>query len=105
MAYSRTTVVDSSPSGDSVKQAILDLDADVTGAFDGLNDLDTKKLAISTVTTKGDLLAAAASATIVRLGVGSNGQLLTADSSTATGIKWADAPSSGINAFGVEFFS
>jgi microcystin-dependent protein len=39
MAYTRTTVVDASPSGDSVKQAVLDLDADLTGAFDGLNQI------------------------------------------------------------------
>ncbi|WP_243358607.1 phage tail protein [Fundidesulfovibrio terrae] len=39
MAYTRTTVIDASPSGDSVKQAVLDLDADLTGAFDGLNQI------------------------------------------------------------------
>ena len=39
MAYTRTTVIDATPSGDSVKQAVLDLDADLTGAYDGLNQL------------------------------------------------------------------
>jgi len=39
MAYTRTTVIDATPSGDSVKQAVLDLDADLTGAFDGLGEL------------------------------------------------------------------
>jgi len=39
MAYTRTTVIDASPSGDSVKQAVLDLDADLTGSFEGLNQL------------------------------------------------------------------
>uniref|UniRef100_UPI003783A7C9 hypothetical protein n=1 Tax=Brevundimonas sp. TaxID=1871086 RepID=UPI003783A7C9 len=43
----------------------------------------------SVVTTKGDVVTATASATPARLGVGSNGQVLTADSTTATGIKWA----------------
>ena len=43
----------------------------------------------SVVTTKGDVITATASATPARLGVGSNGQVLTADSTTATGIKWA----------------
>lgn len=42
----------------------------------------------STVTTKGDLLAATASATIARVGVGTNGQVLTADSTVSTGVKW-----------------
>jgi hypothetical protein len=48
----------------------------------------------STVTTKGDILAATGSGTIVRQGVGTNGQVLTADSAEADGIKWA-TPSSG----------
>jgi hypothetical protein len=48
----------------------------------------------SAVTTKGDLLAATGNAAITRLGVGTNGQILTADSTQSTGIKWAAAPSS-----------
>ena len=43
----------------------------------------------STVTTKGDVLAATASATVTRLAVGANDTVLTADSLTATGLKWA----------------
>jgi hypothetical protein len=41
------------------------------------------------VTSKGDLLVATASATIARQGVGTNGQVLTADSTLTNGIKWA----------------
>jgi trimeric autotransporter adhesin len=43
----------------------------------------------STVTTKGDLIVATASGTVTRVGVGSNTQVLTADSTTASGVKWA----------------
>jgi hypothetical protein len=37
---------------------------------------------------KGDLLTATADDTVTRLGVGSNGQTLTANSATATGLEW-----------------
>ena len=46
----------------------------------------------STVTTKGDLVAATAASTPARLAVGNNGETLVADSSTATGLKWAKSP-------------
>jgi hypothetical protein len=38
---------------------------------------------------KGDLLVATGNDTFTRLPVGSNGQVLTVDSSTPTGLKWA----------------
>jgi hypothetical protein len=47
----------------------------------------------STVTTKGDIIAATASATVTRVGAGTNGFVLTADSAEAAGIKWAAAAS------------
>jgi hypothetical protein len=43
----------------------------------------------TTFTTKGDLIAATASSTISRIGVGANGTVLTANSATATGLEWA----------------
>jgi len=49
---------------------------------------------ISNIDAKGDLLAGTADNTIGRLAVGSNDQVLTADSSTATGLKWA-SPAGG----------
>ena len=46
---------------------------------------------ISNITTKGDLLAGTASATISRVAVGTNGQYLKADSTQSTGLVWATA--------------
>lgn len=50
------------------------------------------------VDAKGDLIAATAADTVARLAVGTNAQVLTADSTTATGLKWAtpSASSSGL---------
>jgi hypothetical protein len=48
------------------------------------------------VDAKGDIIAATAADTVARLAVGSNDQVLTADSSTATGLKWATPAAGGI---------
>lgn len=53
-----------------------------TFAF-GVNPVEDK------LTTKGDIVVATAADTGSRLGVGSNNQVLTADSAQATGVKWA----------------
>jgi hypothetical protein len=45
---------------------------------------------------KGDLVVGSATNDAAVLGVGSNDQVLTADSSTATGLKWATASSGGV---------
>ena len=57
------------------------------------NGVDTANAAIpaSTLTTKGDLLART-TATLQRLPVGSNGQVLTADSTATLGVSWATGP-------------
>jgi hypothetical protein len=44
---------------------------------------------------KGDLAVATADNTATRLGIGTNGQVLTADSAEATGLKWATVTGSG----------
>lgn len=51
------------------------------------------KISNSLVDAKGDLIAATANDTVSRLAVGTDGQILTADSTAATGLKWATATS------------
>ncbi len=47
-----------------------------------------------TLTTKGDILTRTTSA-LTRLSIGTNGHVLTADSATASGLKWASATTAG----------
>ena len=61
---------------------------DVWGAASGADAVS------GIVDAKGDLLAASAADTLARVGVGTNGQVLTADSAETAGVKWA-SPSSG----------
>jgi len=53
---------------------------------------------ISNIDAKGDLLAGTADNTIGRLAIGTNGQILTADSAETTGMKWA-TPATGGGSF------
>lgn len=50
----------------------------------------------ATLTTKGDIYAATAASTPTRLGVGTNGQVLTADSTASTGLAWSTVASGGM---------
>jgi hypothetical protein len=52
-------------------------------------------IAKTIVDAKGDIIAATAADTVARLAVGANNTILTADSSTATGLKWATPAAGG----------
>lgn len=58
-------------------------------------------LASSIGTTKGDLIGFSASNTPVRVGVGSDTQVLTADAASAAGIKWASAAGGSADKLGL----
>lgn len=57
---------------------------------------DANAIQNAIVDAKGDLIAATAADTPARLAVGTNGQVLTADSTAATGLAWATASSGGM---------
>ena len=61
-----------------------------SGTVTVTNDMAT------TITTKGDLVPGTGSGTYSRLGVGANNTILTADSTAATGLKWAAASSGAL---------
>jgi hypothetical protein len=53
-------------------------------------------IAKTIVDAKGDIIAATAADTVSRLAVGANDTVLTADSTAATGLKWATAAAGGM---------
>ena len=74
---------------------VTDLPADF-GVFGQAVDTQMKTNADAatqkaTLTTKGDIYAATGTSTPARVAVGTNGQVLVADSTAATGVAWASA--------------
>jgi hypothetical protein len=86
--------------GQAVDTTLVDLKGGTSGqvlAKASNTDMDFTWTAIDPLVildAKGDLISATAADTPARLAVGANDTVLTADSSTATGLKWA-APSVG----------
>ena len=72
----------------------------VSGVTSAIQTQIDSKLSKSVATTKGDIFAATASATITRRAVGTNGQVLTADSAETDGIKWATPASNPVTTKG-----
>lgn len=97
LTASRAVVTDGSGilSSSAVTSTELEYVSGVTSAIQ--TQIDAKQ-SRSTLTTKGDLYVATASATVARQAVGSFGQVLTADSSQTNGIKWAD-PVQGVKSY------
>lgn len=68
-----------------------ELDHSLLGSLTA-GDPHTQYLLESLVDAKGDLIGATADNTPARVPVGTNGKVLTADSTTSTGVAWSDAP-------------
>jgi hypothetical protein len=90
--------------GDSIDTSLVDLKGGTTGQvlakasgtdmdFSWVAQDDSNAIQNAIVDAKGDLIGATAADTPARLAVGTNGQVLTADSTAATGLKWATASS------------
>ena len=92
--------------GDGIDASFVGLKGGTTGqvlsktsgtdlAFTWVAQDDSNAIQNAIVDAKGDLIAATAADTPARLAVGTNGHVLTADSTTATGLKWAAAAGGG----------
>ena len=86
-------IASAAPAPSTVSATELGYVDGVTSAIQTQLDAKTAK---STLTTKGDLYAATAASTPARLAVGTNGQVLTADSTAATGLAYTTISSGGM---------
>jgi hypothetical protein len=86
--------------GQDIDTALVDLKGGTTGQvlakasgtdldFSWVAQDDSNAIQNAIVDAKGDLIGATAADTPARLAVGTNGQVLTADSTAATGLAWA----------------
>lgn len=67
----------------------------VNGVTSAIQTQIDAKVSKSTYTAKGSILAASAASTPANLSVGTDGQILAADSTQSTGVKWASVSSLG----------
>lgn len=86
--------------GNGIDSSLVDLKGGTTNQVltkESNTDLDykwttpTDDIPKSLIDAKGDLIVGTADNTAARLGVGTNGQVLTADSTQTAGVKWAAA--------------
>ncbi len=87
--------------GNAIDTSFVDLKGGTTGQVltkASNSDLDYSWSSVDPLVildAKGDLISATAADTPARLAVGTNGQVLTADSTASTGLKWATPASGG----------
>lgn len=95
-AVSATTA--GSTTGNAATATKLATPRNINGvAFDGsanitISSTDATKIPLSVVTAKGDIIVATGSGAVAREAVGSNHQIVQADSTQANGLKWVNKP-------------
>ncbi len=93
------TATDPTTTGDVSKPIAVVLESNakmLLFALRGMEVTDTvNPIAETIIDAKGDLILGSASDAAARLAIGTNDQVLTADSTQSTGVKWADASGGG----------